>query len=278
MDCRDFDGQVVRLEQIKDFADKFIRVRLARIDDADLNLFEFDLDLTYMVFFLDAQENVYARYGGRDGTDADNRQSLEGLKYTMNSVLNMHDRTEKEYAPKSQAKSKYLHNLSNPPSFGRGCMHCHQIKAALESDLRRSGKWERDMVWRYPLPENIGLRLEVNRGNVVERILENSPASKLGIKPGDTLRRLNGVPIHSFGDAQYALDIAPMTGANDMGWQGSDKTCDAKLSMPEGWRRTDLSWRTSAQRLLSSGGMYGMELTGEEKKSAWIGPQTTRIP
>src|SRR6516162_3936537 len=101
MDCRDFDGQVVRLEKIKDVADKFIRVRLPRIDDADLNLFEFDLDLTFMVFFLDAKENVYARFGGRDGKDADNRQSLEGLAYTMNSVLKMHAQKEKSFAPKS---------------------------------------------------------------------------------------------------------------------------------------------------------------------------------
>jgi hypothetical protein len=273
MDCREFDGQVVRLEKIKDVADKFVRVRLPRIDDADLNLFEFDYDLTFMVFFLDAKENVYARYGGRDGKDADNRQSLEGLAYTMNSVLQMHAQKDKSFAPKSQEKSKYLHNLPNPPAFSRGCMHCHQIKAALESDLRKSGKWERDLVWRYPLPENIGLRLEVNRGNIVEKVLEKSLASETDLKPGDKLRRLNGVPIHSFGDAQYALDLAPKTGAIEIAWQRGEEEMQAKFALPEGWRRTDISWRTSAQHLLSSGGMYGMDLTAEEKKSLELTPK-----
>src|SRR5262249_44816904 len=146
-------------------------------------------------------------------------------------------------------------------------MHCHQIKRALEADIRKLGQWERDMVWRYPLPENIGLRLEVNRGNIVERILENSPASKLGIKPGETLRMLNGVPIHSFGDDQYALDIASKSAAIEVVWTSGDEMHEAKLPLPEGWRKTDLSWRTSAQHLLSSGGMYGMDLSTEEKKT-----------
>jgi serine protease Do len=273
MDCREFDGQVVRLEKIKDVADKFVRVRLPRVDDTDLNLFEFDYDLTFMVFFLDAKENVYARYGGRDGKDADNRQSLEGLAYTMNSVLQTHESKDKSFAPKSQAKPMYLHNLSNPPAFGRGCMHCHQIKTALDSDLRKSGKWERDLVWRYPLPENIGLRLEVNRGNIVEKVFEKTPASEIDLKPGDKLRRLNGVPIHSFGDAQYALDIAPKTGNIDIAWQRGGEVMEGKLALSKGWRRTDLSWRTSAQHLLSSGGMYGMDLSAEEKKTLGLAPK-----
>src|SRR5205823_13416877 len=91
-DCREFDGQVVRLERLKDLADRFVRVRLTRIDTEDLNLFEFDYDLTFMVFFLDAAGRVYARYGGRDATSADSRQSLAGLAYTTQSVLRTHER------------------------------------------------------------------------------------------------------------------------------------------------------------------------------------------
>ena len=61
-------GRLSVSSRIKDVADKFVRVRLTRIDNQDLNLFEFDYDLTFMVFFLNAEGKVYARYGGRDGT------------------------------------------------------------------------------------------------------------------------------------------------------------------------------------------------------------------
>src|SRR5262249_58844249 len=102
MDCRDFDGQVVRLEKIKDVADKFVRVRLPRIDDSDLNLFEFDYDLTFMVFFLNAGERIYGRYGGRDGRGPDTRMSLAGLHHAMGAALDTHGR-EAELAPPERA-------------------------------------------------------------------------------------------------------------------------------------------------------------------------------
>ena len=85
---------------MQDVAERFVRVRLTRIDNLDLNLFEFDYDLTFTVFFLNADGKVYARYGGRDGKDPDGRQSLAGLRYTMESVLEAHGKPEKEYAPR----------------------------------------------------------------------------------------------------------------------------------------------------------------------------------
>src|SRR5262245_43732960 len=105
-----------------------------------------------MVFFLDADAKVYARYGGRDAKDADNRQSLDGLHYTMKSVLAMHERQAKEFAPKSQEEPKYVRGMAGPKGGGR-CMHCHQVRESLNAGLRRSGEWERDMIYRYPLPE-----------------------------------------------------------------------------------------------------------------------------
>ena len=103
---------MVRLEKINDVADNFVRVRLTRIDGEDLNLFEFDYDLTFMVFFLNAEEQVYARYGGRDAKDADNRLSLAGLRYTMQSVLQMHQREQKEFAPRSHEAPKYARDFA----------------------------------------------------------------------------------------------------------------------------------------------------------------------
>jgi len=55
-------------------------VRLDRIADSDLKIFEFDYDLTMMVFFINADEQVIGRYGGRDADGPDTRQSLAGLE------------------------------------------------------------------------------------------------------------------------------------------------------------------------------------------------------
>lgn len=244
---------------------------MTRIDDLDLNLFDFDYDLTFTVFFMDAEENVYARYGGRDAENPDRRQSLAGLRYTMQSVLTMHQRAEHAFAPKAQDTAKYLRDISGGRRRG-GCLHCHQVKEVLNGQLQRTGQWSRDRIWRYPLPENLGFLLEVDRGNVIKGVTNNSPASAAGLRAGDVVQRLGGVPIHSFGDAQFALDRAPKAGSIPIAWRRGDQTMEEKLSLPEGWRRSDLTWRPSMQRLVPKARLYGIDLTPEEKKTLGLLP------
>ncbi len=271
MDCRVFDGQVVRLDGIKQHADQFVRVRLTRIDNADLNLFEFDYDLTMMVFFLNADGKVYARYGGRDSRNADNRQSLKGLAYTMQSVLAMHAQDQPAFAPRTAEGPKYIRAFAG--RGGRGCMHCHQVKENLNGNLKRTGQWTRDMVWRYPLPENLGITLEVDRGNIVKKVAAKSPAAAAGLQAGDRITRLGAVPIHSFGDAQFALDIAPKTGTLAVTWQRGDVRQDKQITLPDGWRKTDISWRPSVQQLVPSLRLYGTDLNGAERKTLGLSPK-----
>lgn len=250
-----------------------MRVRLPRIDDLDLNTFEFDRDLTFMVFFLDAKGRVYARYGGRDARDADNRQSLEGLRATMEGVLAMHARAEKErqFAPRPHEPATYLSDIAGRRR-GR-CMHCHQVQEAIHSSLRRGGKWDVSKVWRYPLPENVGFTLDVDKSNVVKMVAEGSAAAKAGLKAGDVVRKLHDVPIHSFGDASYALHRSPATGAIELHWERDGKPLDGKLTLAEGWRRTDLTWRPSTRFFTTSLRLSGNDLQADERKALGLTPK-----
>lgn len=260
---------MVRLEKIKDIADRFVRVRLARIEDVDINRFEFDLDLTLMVFFLNPDGKVYARYGGRDSVDADNRQSLAGLRYTMQSVLATHENREPRFAQTAAPKPLLPRDLGGKK---KGCVHCHNVKEMQESSLARLGRWDRDLVWRYPPPDNVGIIPDVDRGNVVKTVTPESPAAKVGLKPGDQLRFLNRVPIHSFGDAQFALDRAPAKGAIDVAWERDGTAMSAKLELSEGWKKTDITWRASQKHRIPSLKLYGDDLTADEKKALGLKP------
>jgi len=244
-------------------ADRFVRVRLTRIDNLDLSLFEFDYDVTMMIFFLNAEEKIYARYGGRDATNADARQSLEGLRYTMQSVLAMHQQKEPEFAP----RTKGAPTSARTGFGGKGCMHCHQVRERLNEQTKRDGKWDREMFYRFPLPENLGFALEVNRGNLVKSVKEKSPAADAGLKVGDVVQRLGNVPVHSFGDATFALDHAPKLGALDITWRREGEIMASKLNLVEGWRKSDLTWRASMRRFIPSVKLNGTELTMEERKA-----------
>jgi serine protease Do len=253
-------------------AARFVRVRLPRIDREDLNLFEFDYDLTFMVFFMNAEGKVYARYGGRDAKSPDSRQSLEGLRYTMESVLAMHEQPTPAFAPRSSDAPQYLRELTEVRRGGR-CLHCHQVKETLYRDLQRKGQWSRELAWRYPLPENVGLELDLDRGNVVKQVRPASPAAALALEPGDILRWLNGVPIHSLADVQFALDHAPRAGDIEIAWERQRHAANGRLRLTDGWRKTDISWRPSLQDMIPAARLYGTDLSGTEKRALGLGPR-----
>ncbi|MDA0591099.1 MAG: Trx7/PDZ domain-containing (seleno)protein [Planctomycetota bacterium] len=270
MDCSEFDEQVVRLEKIKDVADQFVRVRLDEIHHSDINLFEFDYDLTLMVFFLNASEEIYGRYGGRDAEDADSRQSLAGLRYSMQAALQTH---KEEDRPKVERKEPLLVRSLQSAGNYRGCIHCHNVKEIQNDELKQLGLWSREKLWRYPMPENIGLALEVDRGNVVKSVGTTSVASSAGLAAGDVVDRIGGLRVRSFADAQTALDRAPDKGQFIVEWLRDGERHSAKLTLNDGWRRTDISWRPSMQRYLAAPRLYGRDLSLEERKTLGLKPK-----
>jgi hypothetical protein len=234
------------------------------VDGADLNLFEFDFDLTFMVFFLNADERLYGRYGGRDATTSEARMSPAGLHHAMEAALETHRQAKEAAAPKREP-ARFIRDIPTNRRT-RGCIHCHQVKEILNADLERQGKWSKDLVWRYPLPDNLGLILDVDRGDVVKQVPPDSPAARAGLRAGDVVQQLNGMPVHSFGDAQLALDRAPKTGTIAVSWRRDGQTRDGELALPEGWRKTDITWRPSMHRFVPSLYLSGDELSDEEKQ------------
>lgn len=243
-------------------------LRLGNIDDLDLNLFAFDYDLTFAAFFLNADGKVYARYGQRDGKSAEDRQSLKGLAHTMQSVLDMHARPEPAFAPRDDDKAV---TISDVAGRSRRCYHCHNVKERLDAKLKRDGKWDREMAFRFPPPEVVGLGLEVDRGNVVGQVGAGSAAAAAGLKKGDVLTRLGGVPVHSQADAMFALDRAPAKGKVELTYTRDGQAVSVELALEAGWRRHDLSWRPSMKKQLASLPIYGEALGVDDKKKLGLG-------
>jgi S1-C subfamily serine protease len=226
-----------------------------------------------MVFFLSPDEQVYARYGSRDASSPDARQSLDGLRYTMASVLEMHERPGRTYAPRAQAPSRSIRQVAAGRGRTGGCFHCHNVREILNDELRRTGQWERERTWRYPLPDNLGVAFETDRGNVVQRLEPGSAAEQAGLQPGDLVQQLNGVPIHALADAQYALDRAPAQGTIPLAWERAGQVQSGSLVLSRGWRQSDITWRASMQQLVPALPLYGTDLTAEAKQALGLSVQ-----
>src|SRR5216117_1638183 len=87
-----FDEQVVRRDpRIASLMDRFVCVRMVQANGMDLSLFQFDYDLTFVAFFLNADKTIYGRFGSRsERKDATKDISLEGFEKALSGALELH--------------------------------------------------------------------------------------------------------------------------------------------------------------------------------------------
>jgi S1-C subfamily serine protease len=122
-----------------------------------------------------------------------------------------------------------------------------------------------DQVWIYPRPENLGLSLERDRGDLLRAVEPASVADRAGLRAGDRLLALDGLPIASIADVQHALHRAPTTGTMRVDLLRNDRPMAAEVPLTQGWRVTDLSWRASTRRLGPHPCVGGEDLSAQEK-------------
>jgi serine protease Do len=236
----------------------------------NLNLFEFDYDLTWMAFFLNADETIYGRYGGRDASGPDTRNTLGGLHFALEQALKAHERYQAQPAPQKVALFRAEDFPETKLLQRNNCIHCHQLKEFRRADLKAKGTWTRDELWTYPLPENVGITLDKAQGNLIKAVQPKSPADSVGLKAGDRLEKLNGVSVASFADVQYGLHKAPKAGQIALSWLRDGKSTSATMAVADGWRKTNITWRPSLLDILPSLPVSGDDLSANEKKTLGI--------
>ncbi|MFT5526010.1 MAG: hypothetical protein ACI9HK_003980 [Pirellulaceae bacterium] len=243
---------------------------MAEIEKSDLSVFQFDYDVTFMIFFIGADQQVYGRYGGRDAKSDSGRMSIAGLKYAMQSALKSHAES-RENAPIDPVKPLMIRDLPTASRY-RGCIHCHQVREILDDELKRQGKWTRDSIFRYPLPDNLGFVLDIDRGDLIKEVVKDSAAAKAGLKTGDVVDRIGDVKISSLGDAQFALDSAPQKGIVTVEVQRDGKATAVTIQLEEGWRKASFGWRPSMRNKTHYLPLLGKDLTPDEKKKLGLSP------
>jgi hypothetical protein len=259
---------VARLDsRIAGAARQFVLLRLTNMRGVDLDLFEFDYDLTWMAFFLNAEGNVYGRFGGRDPDSATKYLRLPALRHALEKALAAHRQGPPDARPDAD---RPIRTVEQYPAAGQlapgACIHCHQVYGFRREALQAAGRWRLDEVWVYPLPENVGLSLDPECGDRVRGVRPGSPADRAKIVESDVLESLAGRAIASFADMQYALHKAPESGAVEVMWRRAGQVHHGRLELVPGWRRTDVSWRWSLRGLEPGPNLHGEDLTAQEKK------------
>ena len=257
---RDLDVQIMRPdENLHKIEEQFVCVRLIQTNGLDLDVFQYDYDMSWAAMFLNADMTVYGRYGTRtaSGPESDAHLSIPGFRKAAERALELHHGypdNRAQLAKKSGERAEYARPELTPGLKDRPrkaaerqqCIHCHMVKEFALRAKWEEGRLSRDDLWVYPMPEQIGLVIDDNDGRVVKRVIEDSPAATSGIKAGDEVLSVGGQPIVSVADMQWALNSAPDEVELLMTLRRGDRRIETKVTLSGDWKKSDIAWRASS--------------------------------
>jgi hypothetical protein len=297
--CRGFDEQVASLDpRVRELLERFVRVRVPQANGLDLSLFQFDYDMSFYAFFLHADGTIYGRFGSRSTQeDPSGEVSIPAFREAMAAALDLHARHEevkgslaaKRGPPPPHGKpedypslkGRYTSRLDYEGKVVQSCIHCHQIRDAERLLLRDARKPIPDAVlYPWPLPETLGLRLDPRRRATVAGVEPGTAAEKAGFKAGDDVRSLDGQPLISVADVQWVLHRAPAAGRLAARVRRGDEDLSLELPLEDGWRRrSDISWRVTTWELrrMGTGGLLLEEVSEEERAAAGIAKESLAL-
>ncbi|MFM8580129.1 MAG: PDZ domain-containing protein, partial [Planctomycetaceae bacterium] len=168
-----------------------------------------------------------------------------------------------------------------------GCLHCHQVQEYRLLQSFADGAFNTDLLFPFPLPENVGLEFDRDHGYRVTKVREKSPAARAGIEVGDVLLRSGGNPVRSEDDFRWTLHHAPPTGdwplevlrgsAEGTATENTPQRVAVTLSLEAGWKRGDVSWRKSLRSYPVVWGFLGYSLGAEERREQALPLETLAL-
>ncbi len=235
------------------------------MDDVDIGLFRFDWDNTFHMFFLNAQSYIYARYGERKDGDGDKINSLAGIKNALRRVLDVHKKeANKAPPPWKPLETQDLVSFKKDPRRPNGCLHCHHAGYFVRKEEFTTGKLTKDQIWGFPMPENVGITLEIDENNLVREARD--PAAKAGVQAGDRVISIDGQRVLTPADFVWALNVfRGGTLKIVVDREGKQHTFTMPLKGDD-WRKTDVSWRDSWWGSGPNPGFSGDDLDSAERK------------
>ena len=287
---------------MKETSEQFVNVRLVKCNGLDLEQFQFDPDLTFAAFFLNADGTLYARYGIRTSKEADDDVSLDGLAATMRRVLELHSDFPNN---RDQLLAKQAHSGSNDDSkfrvpedysaldhfkgelnyekqVAKSCIHCHQLGDAQRFELRqKSLPFPVKLLYPFPSPSTIGIAFDLDTCATIKSLIDDRIGANSGLKVGDQVLAISNQAIASPADVVWALhNSADGDTLRFEVRRGSTERVKVDVKLPDGWRKTtDISWRPTTWQLrgMVTGGAVLEALDPARKKAMGLGVDQTSL-
>jgi hypothetical protein len=229
---------------------QYVCARIPKMDDADIGLFDRDWNNTLYYFILNADEQIYMRYGGRDAASDDTYLNLSSLELALEQGLELHRRYRRGELKKTQRPKPVFARdfpLLVERTIARGaCVECHLIGDYQNLQRERDGTLDKiTHLFRSPDIKTIGIYLDVPKGLVVKEV--RGAVEAAGMKPGDRITAWNGTAVWTFGDLQYYYDKVDRRARQVRITVDRDgKPLELPVALPARWWWTDIGFRQSS--------------------------------
>jgi len=253
MEGRVFDAQVVlspKDSPLGKVLNEYVCVRVVRMDDVDVGLFDRDWNNAVYFFVLNADEQIYMRYGGRESRSPDTYNSLDSLRIALDQGLVLHRDYVQGRLPRHERPDSLLPRemplLVERTFAQRQCVECHLIGDFQNIQRERDGVLDKlTHLYRSPDIKTIGISLDVPKGLIVKEAA--GAVATAGMKAGDRISAWNGVPVWTFGDVQYRYDKVDRRAESlKITVDRSGQSIDLTVNLPPRWWWTDLRFRQSS--------------------------------
>lgn len=296
--CAGLDARVLMEEkELQPVLEKFVCVRLINANALDLQVFQFDYDLSFSTLIFNGDGTLYGRFGSWTHQKNASDESISGYLRTLEGALSLHGGypgNKVSLAGKQGSPMPFKSPLEIPLLAGRyerdlnwqgkvvqSCVHCHQIGDAFRA-WHRDQKKPMPVEWIYPLPasETVGFTLAADQAATVQQVEEESAAAEAGLRPGDKLVTLAGQAIISIADVSWVLHRAGDAVELPMAIRRNGQEQTLLLKLSPGWRsQTNISGRVAAwsMRGMVLGGMVLETLPADERLRLGIEPEGTAL-
>ncbi|MBY0502478.1 MAG: PDZ domain-containing protein [Bryobacteraceae bacterium] len=225
-------------------------MRITRLDAIDVGLFEHDRNNAIYFYALNADEQIYWRYGGRDSASAETYLHTDSLVQALQKGLDLHRRYLAGDLPKT-ARAKPIFPREIPLLVKRTfdnnqCVECHLVQDYQNMHKELDGTLDpvRDL-YKSPDIKTLGIYLDIPQGLLVREA--KGAAIAAGMQAGDRIAAVNGTPVYTFGDLQYQYDkVDRKADRLELTVERAGKPAKLTIDLPTRWWWTDLRFRQSS--------------------------------
>ncbi len=230
---------------------RYVLVRLVRMDSVDIGLFEHDWNNTLYYYLMNAGEQIYMRYCGRDSAAPDTYLNLASVELALQLGLDLHEKYQRgELARTARPKPAFPRELPLlvERTFARNqCVECHLI-GDFQNLHREKDKTLDKMTHLYRSPDikTIGIHLDVPKGLVVKEAKDAVAAA--GMQAADRIAAVNGTPVFTFADLQHYYDKTDRRLAKTVQFtvDRAGKVEPLTVTLPPRWWWSDVRYRQSS--------------------------------